>query len=383
MALRREVAHNRNEEDAAEEFLQGILQHQERILQHQEKELERIRGEQEKADRALAKAKKELAKQEGELAKQEGELAKQEGELAKQEGELTKAEANLEKEQEILNNKKTFGRVGQESQLRYKEASVLLSQFRGKIKDRTVLAASIIKEIVACDETKEDQAFKAGVAQLESRLPDVEKIIQEENEIQKQLLSKMDEVEETINQMKAVLDQLPADRTPYAAQVHSYDTSVTCFSGQCEKFETMRPHKKNADEFCTLLKYNISELQRKLKDQQNSPPSSGGHTPPSDSELSASASADEMQAGKFSSSSPDSSPAGSPPKKASASMFHALQPPAAASVRDVAATKAAAAPASKKGLFGNLFGSDSKNKKPTPPALPSKSANNGQALVFK
>jgi DNA repair exonuclease SbcCD ATPase subunit len=372
MALRRKVAHNRHERNPAEELL-------EEIRQHQEKELERIRGEQEKADEKLAKA---------------------EAELGKAEAKLGKAEADLAREQEILKNKKSFSCIKQETTLRYEEASALLGQFTDKVTDRTLLATSIIKEIVACDETKEPEAFKAGVAQLQSKLPDVEKIIQEENEVQRQLLSKMDEVEETINQMKAVLDQLPADRTPYTAQISSYDNSVTCFSGQCELFESMRPHKKRADEFCTLVKYNISELERKLKDQQNSPPSSSSHTPPSDSELSKSSApsistasaADEMEAEKFNSSA-DISPERSPKKGELNEKEMAMQnqfasfplqpksatpqlPPKAAQPENSPSAAQqkppAPVPPKKKGILSGLFGKKSKEPAAavavTPPA---------------
>jgi chromosome segregation ATPase len=432
MALRRKVAHNRHKGNAAEEFLEGIRQ-------HQEKELERIRSEQKREDENLAKAQADLRKAQADLrkaqadlqkaetdlgksetdlgkaetdlgkaetdlgkaetdlgkaeidlGKAEADLGKAEADLGKAEADLGKEEANLVREQEILKNKKSFTSLSQNSTLRYKEADALLSQFIRKIKDRTLLATSLIKKIVACDETKEAEAFRAEVARLQSKLPDVEKIIQEENEVQRHLLSKMDEVEETINQIKTALDQLPADRTPYSAQINGYDNSVTCFSKQCEDFESMRPHKKAADELCTLVKYNISELEEKLKAQQNSPPSSSSYTPPSDSEISKSSAlsigtasaADEMEVESFSSSA-DISPERSPKKGESDEKETAMQnqfaglvlepkspapqllPKAAAqppASSPAAAQQRAATPAlpTKKGIFSGLFGKKSK-----------------------
>ena len=105
-----------------------------------------------------------------------------------------------------------------------------------------------------------------------------------------------------------------------------------------------------------------------------SPPSSGGHTPPSDSELSsgAASAADEMQAGKFTSSSSDVSPERSPKKGA---LDDEKEMPVASLVgvaESYAPQPSVAAPA-KKGLLSKLFSS----KKPSPPVLPPKSVVNG------
>ena len=105
----------------------------------------------------------------------------------------------------------------------------------------------------------------------------------------------------------------------------------------------------------------------------DSPPSSGGHTPPSDSEFSGSASADEMEQAKFSSSSLDSSPAGSPKKGVRSEEKEEVP---AANLSSAAEPFASQSPApAKKGFLGKLFGN---SKKPSPPALPAKPVVSGQ-----
>ncbi len=254
MALR----HNyRPRTDAAEEFMKGIREVQERVL---------------------AKEEAELAEEKAGLAKEKAGLAKEKAELAQETEKLKQSEARLAKEEAELATIKRFKPLSEQESAQFRDADQCVTHYTEQLKPRLLLVSAIKKDIQEYQGLEEQVLKKTKLAALKETLDAIEKARVEENALEQQYVDKMATWKDTLTQMKAWLDQLPEDRSPYTTQTKRYESGMIRFKRVEEGFEKAHTTQQRLDGACLKMKNNVSALAEQL--QAESPDHSMG-TPPS------------------------------------------------------------------------------------------------------
>ncbi|MCE3237076.1 MAG: hypothetical protein K0R24_57 [Gammaproteobacteria bacterium] len=361
MALR----HNyRQRTDAVDELLNGVREAQQRALAKEEAELAEEKEKLKQSEARLQQAGEKLAEEKAGLAKVKAELA-----TIKQLEPLSEQEAAL---------------CG--------EASQLANRYTEQFKPRTLLAISIKKGIQEYQGLETLALKKEKLAALEKTLEAIEKARVEEDAVERQYVEKMTAWKDTLAQIKAQLDELPEDRSPYAAYIKGYELSIDLVKRVEGIFEKTYPGKQKLDVACLTLKNNVGALAEKLQAElpdhaMGTPPSpvssmqASSSTPPrsgSDSDQIAAASPSPSS----DRSSGDVSPERSPKKEKEVDEKEipmqnqlagfSLQP------KSAAPQKPAAPVPPKKGILSGLFGKKSKEPSATvTPANPQQQAKSG------